>query len=156
MSRAGALPSTWATSCLRPPPGRAQSTAVSTSVAELDEAPVETMGITDAGVVLDGAPIDFGACRDLTHVRDDAVGVCAVRAVQLSDDVQVRQTVPVDGEVPAARHAPQAIDRKARPLLRRHDEVKQHQWDGLQVDQRCRDRRQQAPTLRPHEHPPRD
>ena len=59
------------------------------SVAEIDEILVPAVDAFYALRMLDGTPVLFGSCDDLSEVGQDAVAVSAVFTVQFLDEIQV-------------------------------------------------------------------
>jgi hypothetical protein len=121
-----------------------QILSISLRVTVVEKDVVSLMRRWDGASVFDRAPILLGASGDFTHVRDQPVGVAAERAVHLFDCVQIRELVAIDREIPTTRHQWHAVNREAHPLIQRHLQIEQHEWQKQRVDDR---RGQQAEKI---------
>jgi hypothetical protein len=113
-----------------------QVASIAPGVAVVEEQVVAAMRDLNCASVFDRAPVLLGAGGHFPHVRDQPVGVAAEGAVNLFDPVQVRQLVPVDREVLAARHTCHSVDGEANRLIERHPQVEQQEWKQQRVDER--------------------
>ena len=104
------------------------------------------MGALHATEVLDRTPVLFRSRGNLRHVSQDSVGVGAVLAVDLLDQVQVLEMVPVKGQILPSPHIRDAVDRKAQPLIETANQVQQGDRDETGVNDRRGDQDQEAGT----------
>ena len=87
--------------------------------------------------VLDGAPIFLSTRSDLANVRQDAICVGAVLAVEFFHGVEIRKLSPVERQVICAAHAGNPIHREACHLVHPHKQVEQQQRNDQRIDCRC-------------------
>ena len=60
------------------------------------------MGADDAACVLYRAPILFCTSGDFTYIRDEAVGVSAIGAIELFERIKIIKVVTVENEIVTA------------------------------------------------------
>ncbi|OIQ65420.1 hypothetical protein GALL_530210 [mine drainage metagenome] len=105
-------------------------------VAEIGKALIVRMRPEHAAGVLDRAPINLGTRRHLAHERDRTVGIGAIGAIDLLDDVEIGEMVAVEHEVVAAAHFWNLVDRKADRLIGHGRDVEQRDGDNQRIDHR--------------------
>src|SRR5476649_199439 len=103
--------------------------AVGLGIAIIDEAAIAVMGAWNRKRMLDRTEELLSAARHFAHIGDDAVAVAAIDAVQLLDQVQIAQAMPVDDDIVGPAHLGDAIDREADALIERREQVDQRQRD---------------------------
>jgi hypothetical protein len=74
---------------------------------------------TDALGMPNRTPILFGPAGDFTHVRENAIRVSAVQAVELLDRIQVGEVLAIDDDIPPPRDPCDAVGTKANRLIQR-------------------------------------
>src|ERR1039457_6190982 len=103
--------------------------AESLSVAEIRKTLVMRVRPQHPAGMLDRAPVNLGARRHLARKRDRAIGVGAIGAIDLLDDVEIGEMVAVEHQVIAAAHLWNPVDRKADRLIRHDPDVEQRDRD---------------------------
>jgi hypothetical protein len=86
--------------------------------------------------VLDRAPVLLRSRHHLAHIGRQPVGVGAIGAVELLDQVQVAQVRAFEHHVVAPTPPRDAVQRKAQPLVQRDGQIHQQQRQQQRVDQR--------------------
>ncbi len=80
--------------------------------------------------MLDRTPVLLGPPGDLPHVRKDAVCIPAIDAIELLDDVQVREVLPIDDDVRRAGDAGNPVNPEAHGLVRRDPQIQHEDRHG--------------------------
>jgi len=86
--------------------------------------------------VADRAPVLFGARRDLHDIREDAIAIGAVGAIDSLKQIQVAKLSPVENDEVGAPHFGDAVQRKREGLKDRDKQIQQNEWNNASVNER--------------------
>ena len=114
------------------------------AVPEVQEVLIPFVGTLHTAEMLDRAPVLLGAGGDLDHIGQDSVRIGAVLAVDLLNQIQIREMVSVKGQIFGASDPGDPVDRKADPLVGRTDQIQQGDRDQTRVDDRDRQQNQES------------
>src|SRR5580700_9489885 len=98
----------------------------------------------EAARVLDRAPMLFRSSRNFAGIREEAVAVRAVDAVDPLHQVQVPELASIEDKVIRARDLWNAINREANRLINDQEEIDQQKWNDTHVDYRRRQNREEG------------
>jgi hypothetical protein len=110
------------------------SLAIRGSIAIKEEMRVSVMDALDSSRMPDRTPVLLRSRCNLHNVRQQPVGIRAVRAVQRLEDIQVSQFAPVNRHIVPAPRFRYAVNGKANRLVHRNEKVKQHKRNNTGVN----------------------
>src|SRR6185295_6390011 len=87
--------------------------------------------------VPDRTPVLFGPSRNLTHVRQNAVRVSAIHAIELFDGVEIGEMPAIDrSDVDRAPDVRDAVQGETQTLVDRERRIDNSDWHNHRVDDR--------------------
>lgn len=94
--------------------------------------------------MFDRTPVLLGPGGDLGNVGKNTIRIGAILAVDLFNQVQVLQMVPVKGQVIAPPDVRDSVDRKADKLVKAADQIQQGDGHEAGVDDRRRNENEKS------------